>query len=235
MTAPVAEITDFDSELEIFQQKCLTNRKTLQKILSNFTNAADSISQFRQSLNKKSKDDIAELEKRVESIRINISNVHGDKDRVEQEIQQLMQDLEHINVAISEKITERDELKEKLDELKKRVKEKEEVVVNTEKSTKESMSNIERGALLFQSHLGLNMKCTNRNTLLFIFTQVNRSKPNEEYILELTIEGQKYRLLRSVPEISNLQELENKLNETNNFSGCIVHIRKLYQKMQKWC
>ncbi|KAK8744558.1 hypothetical protein OTU49_000869 [Cherax quadricarinatus] len=231
MAVPATETIDLDAEFESYQQKWSMDLKSFKKIWSNSSNEIKSVYQQRETLFKKSKDDIDELNQKIKGIRQEISSIHKDKDRAGREMQRLVQELENISISLSEKTKEMEEHKEKLQELEKRVNQKMTLVENTEKNNQDCVSNIERGVMMFSTHLGLNVKCTNRNTLLFIFTQINRAQPNEEYMLELTLDEEKYHLLRSVPEISNLQELEDRLNSTNNFSGCIVHIRKLFQKM----
>ncbi|XP_042238174.1 kinetochore protein Spc25-like isoform X5 [Homarus americanus] len=233
MTSQLAEPEDYEAEYENFMMKISLNKKALQKILSNTLNEAKSICQERQGLVAKAKDTITELKHNIASIQKDIENIHGDKDKAGREVQRLQQDIEQINLDLNEKSQERGGLKKKLDDLEPRLKAKEEAAEKTELKNKDTMSNIERGAQMFHTHLGLDIKRTNHNSLIFIFTQVNRSKPDEEYMLELAIEEHNYRLLSSAPEIPNLQELEDRLNATDNFSGCIVYIRKLFQKMVK--
>lgn len=233
MAMQAFEIKDFGVEYENFTKKLSLNKKAFQKFTSYFMSEITYGTQHYQDLITKSKDDMKKLQQKIEGIREDINSVHGDKDRAGREIQSLKQDLEDITMAINEKTQDRDVLKEKLTEVEQSVKEKEQRVEESEQKNQECMSNIECGAQLFRTHLGLDIKRTNHDTLVFIFTQVNRSKPDKEYMLELTLAGENYRLLNSDPELSNLQELEDRLNATNNFSGFIVLIRKLFQKMEK--
>ncbi|ROT78194.1 kinetochore protein Spc25 [Penaeus vannamei] len=232
MATVAAEIKDYDTEYEAFSQKLALNKKSFQKIMSSSTCEISTICQNEYDLLLKTKGEIQELQEKINGIQLEIKAVYGDKDRAGREFQHLRQELEQINMDIDEKIHEKETVDKKLAEAKCRLKEKELQVEDTERKNQEQTSNVEKGAQLFRKHLGLDIQRTNHSTLVFTFTKISRSEPEKEYFLELTLDGDNYRLISSVPPLHNLKQLEDKLNATNDFSGCIAYIRKLFQKFE---
>ncbi|CAL4085816.1 unnamed protein product, partial [Meganyctiphanes norvegica] len=181
-------------------------------------------------------DQVVDLESKIESVRESIKNVVGNKDRAGREYQQLSQELEQLQMETNKKIKERDSKKDLLEEVKKHLNEKEQISGEAEKKKQEKVKNAEKALALYTTNLGLRIEVpkTQQQSLILIFTQINKSNPNEEFILELRLlENENYHLLNSVPQLSNLQKLEDRLNQTNNWKGFIVHVRKIFKEISK--
>lgn len=232
ITMAVEGIKDYETEFDNFDQKVSLNCNTFQKILSTTLGHINVTIQHELDLACKTKSEVAEMQKKIENIRQDVNSVRMDKDRAGRERQKLKQDYDQLNMVISKKAHEKDELKEMLMQHEQQLREKEQQIEYDELKHQEKLSNIEKGMLLYQTHLGLRIQRTKHNSLVFVFTQVNRSDPSREYLLELTVEGDSYHLKSSDPPLSNLHELEERLNASNNLSGCIFHIRKLFQEME---
>ncbi|XP_068247465.1 kinetochore protein Spc25-like [Palaemon carinicauda] len=229
---PVEAVQDYVAALENFDQKVSQNRKTLVKIYGDTLNQVTAACHHEQNVITKIAGEVEELQKKIASIREDVESVRTDKDRAGREKQKLQHEHEQLNLHINEKVHEKDELKELLSQREQKLREKEALVETQERNNQEKLANMEKGVLLYQTHLGLKIQRTRHNTLVFIFTQVNRLDPSQEYMLELTLENDKYSFVKSEPPLENLKELEERLNKSNNFSGCIVHIRYLFQKME---
>lgn len=232
-TMPVEAIQDYEAAFESFDQKISQNRQTLVKIYGDTLNQVTAACQHEQNVINKIAGEVTELQKKISSIREDIESIRTDKDRAGREKQKLQHEHDELNLLISEKIHEKDKFREMLNQQEQKLKEKEQLVEYDERKNQEKLSNMEKGVLFYQTHLGLKIQRTRHDTLVFVFTQVNRLDPSKEYMLELTLENDKYCLVKSEPSIENLKELEERLNKTNNFSGCIVHIRNLFQKMDE--
>ncbi|GFP90743.1 kinetochore protein spc25 [Phtheirospermum japonicum] len=64
----------------------------------------------------------------------------------------------------------------------------------------------------------------------FIFTNINRDNPNEEYSFIIRHENDIYTLLNCVPHLSDTKEMVNELNKTN---GLFKFVRTMREKFQE--
>jgi len=236
METQIQQISDYDSELTQFSQRLGHNEKTYSNIFTSCNaNIKDHLVR-QQTLNKQDKDQVVDLEAKIDSFRESIKNVVGDKDRAGREYQRLTQELEQMQIEINKKVKDKDTKKEMLKEVKKLLNEKEQIAGEAEQKKQEKVKNAEKALALYTTHLGLRIEVpkTQQQALILIFTQINKSNPNEEFILELSLlENETYRLVNSVPQLPNSQKLEDRLNQTNNWKGFIVHVRKLFQEIVK--
>jgi len=236
METQIQQISDYDSELTRFNQRLAHNEKTFSNIFTSCNaNIKDHLVR-KQTLHKQNKDQVVDLEAKIDSFRESIKNVVGDKDRAGREYQRLTQEMEQIQIEINKKVKDKDTKKEMLQEVKKLLNEKEQIAGEAEQKKQEKVKNAEKALALYTTHLGLRIEVpkTQQQALILIFTQINKSNPNEEFILELgLLENDTYRLKNSVPQLPNSQKLEDRLNQTNNWKGFIVYVRKLFQESVK--
>ncbi|KAK7012582.1 hypothetical protein SK128_012533 [Halocaridina rubra] len=242
-------ILDYDIELEHFHQKLSLNSKSFEKRLNEVYGLVKERARREEAVITKTEGKINELRKKIDNIQDNVHSVKTDKDRAAKEKQRITEEYENLNRIISEKkfslppqdrglakllqMCKRDELRELLTRIQQRLEERKQQVEFEESKHREKITNMEIGMLLYQKHLGLKIQRTRHNTLAFIFTQIRRMDPEKEYVVEMTLEGDNYHLTRSEPPLPELQELEDRLNASNNLSACFVHVRRLFQKMEE--
>ena len=64
-----------------------------------------------------------------------------------------------------------------------------------------------------------------------LLPQVKCDDPKREFQLLVSLEDNSY-LLDSKPPLPNLQHLQDRLNQTNNLSGLLVYVRKLFDRIE---
>jgi len=235
MEGAIQQISNYESELTTFCQRLTHNEKTCSTILTACSTNIKDCLVTQQNNYKQDKDQIVDLEAKIESLRESIKNVVGNKDRAGREYQQLSQELEQLQMETNKKIKERDTNKSRLEEVKKHLNEKEQIIGEAEKKKQEKIKNAEKALSLYTNNLGVRIEVskTQRQSMIFIMTQISKSNPTQEFILELRLENDKYCLMNSVPQLPNIQNLEDRLNQTNNWRGFILHVRKLFQDISK--
>lgn len=235
METHIQQILDYESELTTFCQRIGHNEKTCSTILTSCSANIKDCLVTQQNLYKKDEDKVVDLEVKIESLRESIKNVVGNKDRVGREYQQLSQELEQLQMETNKKIKERDINKERLEEVKKHLNEKEQITGEVEKKKQKKIKNAEKALSLYTTHLGVRIETSKsqRQSLIFIMTQINKSNPTQEFILELRLEDDNYHIMNTVPQLPNIQSLEDRLNQANNWKGFILHVRKLFQEISK--
>lgn len=235
METQIQQISDYESELTTFSQRLAHNEKTCSTVMASCSANIKDCLVAQRNLYKQNKDQVVDLEVKIETLRESIKNVVGNKDRAGREYQQLSQELEQLQMETNKKVKERDTNKARLEEVKKHLNEKEQITGEAEKKKQEKIKNAEKALSLYTTHLGVRIEVskTQRQSLIFIMTQINKANPAQEFILELRLENDKYHLMNSVPQLHNIQSLEDRLNETNNWRGFILHVRKLFQEISK--
>ncbi|XP_034989079.1 kinetochore protein Spc25 isoform X1 [Zootoca vivipara] len=97
------------------------------------------------------------------------------------------------------------------------------------KPTEEIMERLHKSEKLFKERLGLEIRKTGANHLQFIFRCIDHKDLEKPYILTLTInEEGAYEVVSCFPPLDCIEELQQKVRETNNFSAFIANIRKAF-------
>ncbi|KAK4289912.1 hypothetical protein Pmani_036253 [Petrolisthes manimaculis] len=231
MSAELGITMDFDQELETFTHSLTSNKTALQRVLAQTLSDFSNLGQMYVDDINKDKDTARELKQKIEGVRKKIGNIHGDNNCGEEELNEIRQKLEKVIDSFQEKDREKDKLNQKLTEVLNQLAEKEEKVGQMELKNQEVQNQGKKGLDLYRENLGLTITRTSRKTVLFTFTQVSRSSPETEYMLELSLDGEQYQLLGSNPPLPDLPRIQDRLNATNNLSGCVAYVRASFQKM----
>ncbi|BFZ01090.1 hypothetical protein BsWGS_04129 [Bradybaena similaris] len=101
-------------------------------------------------------------------------------------------------------------------------------VPNSELKTKQ----LEMEEAFSTRHLALEIKKVKGGWLQFVFTNINRQKPELPYCFSLQIdENRKYIVGKCQPEVADMEMLTEKLNATNNLSVFVHSVRKRFTDM----
>ena len=65
---------------------------------------------------------------------------------------------------------------------------------------------------------------------LIFLLQINASAPDEPYQVTVTLSDDLY-VLDSCPPLPDLEQIQQTLNRTDNFTGFLVHVRHLFKQM----
>ncbi|XP_050697193.1 uncharacterized protein LOC126985815 isoform X2 [Eriocheir sinensis] len=223
---------DYEAELHHIRNKLQANHSTLERSLAAFK--MEISAQFQQHrtniINLKDKHDRAK--QRMDELRQDIDQREVESSQAREDAERMAQELEKATLALRGKKEELERQKEMLADCVEKLKEKERWAAETRQRHQDKVSLAESSVELFKTHLGLDITCTHHNTFIVKFTQVSRTNPEAEYLLEIGLEEDKYRLLTSVPPLTCLPQLEEALIATGNLTACLVQIRKMYQRAE---
>ncbi|XP_005723495.1 kinetochore protein Spc25 [Pundamilia nyererei] len=171
-----------------------------------------------------------------------------DDDILFETIQTFKKDLELKKVALKEKrqaiseviseIQEKDMQKEdiiqKIEKLKEEQTKRKELIESQYKANKDRLKNLQKARLVFQDHLGLEVRTILGKTQLvkgeklqFVFRNINPSDPDSAYVITMGInESGSYQIVSSDPVLKCLPALEKRLQETNNLPAFLANVRK---------
>jgi len=81
--------------------------------------------------------------------------------------------------------------------------------------------------------LGLNVIRSTHGSLILTFSNLDRANPEKIHSIEIKVVDRKWMFVHSNPVIPNIDELVCILNETNNLSGFISSVRRVFIKIVK--
>lgn len=171
-----------------------------------------------------------------------------DDDMLFETIQAFKKDLEQKNMllkekrhAISDMISEiqqkevqKDDIIQKIEKLKDEQAKRKELMESQNKANKHRLKNLQKARLVFQDHLGMEIRTILGKTQLvkgeklqFVFRNINPSNQESAYIVTMGIkEDGSYQIVSSDPVLECLPVLESRLQETNNLPAFLANVRK---------
>eukprot|EP00088_Acartia_fossae_P019875 TRINITY_DN2162_c0_g1_i2.p1 TRINITY_DN2162_c0_g1~~TRINITY_DN2162_c0_g1_i2.p1 ORF type:complete len:225 (-),score=51.16 TRINITY_DN2162_c0_g1_i2:473-1147(-) len=81
--------------------------------------------------------------------------------------------------------------------------------------------------------LGLDIIRSTHGSLILTFSNLDRVNPDKLCTLEIKVVNRVWELVHSNPTIVNMDELMRTLNETNNLSGFVSSVRRIFAKLVK--
>ncbi|XP_044073486.1 kinetochore protein Spc25 [Siniperca chuatsi] len=163
-------------------------------------------------------------------------------------IQTFKRDLEQKNASLKEKqhaisdmISEiqqkemqKDDIIQKIDKLKEEQAKRKELIESQNKANKDRLRNLQKARLVFQDHLGMEIRTILGKTQLvkgeklqFVFRHINRSVQDSAFVVTMGIkEDGSYQIVSSDPALECLPVLESRLQETNNLPAFLANVRK---------
>ncbi|KAM6979208.1 kinetochore protein Spc25 [Tautogolabrus adspersus] len=165
-------------------------------------------------------------------------------------IQTFKKDLDHKNAsrrekqhAITEAISEiqqkemhKDDLIQKIEKLKEEQAKRKELIESQNKANKDRLKNLGKARLVFQEHLGMEIRTilgksqlVKGEKLQFVFRNINPSDQDSAYVVTMGIKADgSYQIVSSDPVLECLPVLESRLQETNNLPAFLANIRKAF-------
>ncbi|XP_071781406.1 kinetochore protein Spc25 [Centroberyx gerrardi] len=128
---------------------------------------------------------------------------------------------------IQRKEVQKDDIIQKTERLREEQVKKKELIVSQNKANKDRLRNLNKAKQVFQDRLGLEIRKIPGEKLQFIFRNINPADQDSAYTFTMGIkEDGSYQILSSDPQLDCLPALENRLQETNNFSAFLANVRK---------
>ncbi|XP_044222578.1 kinetochore protein Spc25 [Thunnus albacares] len=157
------------------------------------------------------------------------------------DLQQKSVSLKEKQHAISEVISEvqqkemqKDSLIQKIEKLKEEQVKRKDLIKSQNKANKDRLRNLQKARVVFQDHLGLEIRTIQGKTQLvkgeklqFVFRHINPADQDSAYIVTMGIkEDGSYQIVSSDPSLECLPVLEKRLQETNNLPAFLANVRK---------
>ncbi|XP_037542358.1 kinetochore protein Spc25 [Nematolebias whitei] len=171
-----------------------------------------------------------------------------DDEKLFEKIQEFKKDLEQKNKVLKEK---QHVISEVMSEVQQKEMQKNNIILNIEKlkeeqtkrkeliksqneANKNRLRNLQKARLMFQDHLGLEIRAVMDKTqvvkskkLQFVFRNISPSDQNDAYVITMGIkEDGSYQIVSSDPVLDCLPVLESRLQETNNLPAFLANVRK---------
>ncbi|KAI3356223.1 hypothetical protein L3Q82_017466 [Scortum barcoo] len=136
--------------------------------------------------------------------------------------------------AIQQKEVQKDDIIQKIEKLKDEQAKRKELIESQNKANKDRLRNLQKARLVFQDHLGMEIRTILGKTQLvkgeklqFVFRNINPSNQDSAYIVTMGIkEDGSYQIVSSDPVLKCLPVLESRLQETNNLPAFLANVRK---------
>ncbi|KAL7865563.1 hypothetical protein SRHO_G00108100 [Serrasalmus rhombeus] len=217
-------VEQFSSKLEEIRTKLLIQAmgEMMNEATSQFCQGHK---QYMKSVldtcSKKCKEDetmFETIEAYMEDLKVK-SSVMKEKHTERPEIVEEIEDKERHKEFIMQKIE-----KLKLDQAKSR-----ELIHLQNKANKDRLKNLNKIKEIFQERLSLEIRKIQGEKLQFIFRNINHKNPESAYtfLLRINEEGV-YQIVSCDPPLVQMEHLERRLQETNNFSAFLANARKAF-------
>ncbi|XP_020317664.1 kinetochore protein Spc25 [Oncorhynchus kisutch] len=182
-----------------------THRKTVRSVLD--------------TCSKKSKDDEIIFET-IDSYKTDLENKNASLVEKRNAIAKRLSEVEGKNEQKSKII-------EKIEMIRVEQAKKKELIVSQNKANKDRLKNLNKAKQVFQGRLGLEIRKIHGEKLQFIFRDINQKDSECVYTFMLRIsEGGLYQIVSSDPPLDCMAHLEQRLQETNNFSAFLANVRR---------
>lgn len=216
----------FTSTLEEIHNKQL---KTYAEIIDTTTELCQSHKQFVKSALdtclKKYKDDEMLFET-IQTFQKDLQLQNASLKEKEQATSETVSDIE-------QKEMQKEEIIQKIERLKDEQAKRKNMIESQNKANKARLRNLQKARLVFQSHLGLEIRTISKlqtvkgERLQFVFRNISRSDPDSAYVVTMGIkEDGSYQIVSSDPALECLPFLESRLQETNNLPAFLANVRR---------
>lgn len=136
---------------------------------------------------------------------------------------------------IQQKEVQKDDIIEKTQRLREEQVKRRDLILSQNKANKDRLKNLNKAKQVFQDRLGLEIRKISGEKLQFIFRNINPADPDTAYTFTMGIkEDGTYQIVSSDPPIECLSVLENRLQETNNFSAFLANVRKEFVSLARF-
>ncbi|KAK2906110.1 kinetochore protein Spc25 [Channa argus] len=229
----MASITDpntsvkFTSAMEEIHNKQL---KTYGEIIDTTTELCQSHRQFVKSALdtciKKCKDDETVFEK-IRTLKTDLEQKNASLREKKRAISEVMDEIQW-------KEMEKDDIIQKIQKLKDEQAKRKELIESQHKENKYRLKNLQKTRLIFQNHLGMEIRKIVAKTQLdkgeklqFVFRNIKPSDHGCAYVVTMGIKDNgSYQIVSSDPVLECLPALESQLQETNNLPAFLAKVRK---------
>uniref|UniRef100_A0A3B5MPP1 Kinetochore protein SPC25 n=1 Tax=Xiphophorus couchianus TaxID=32473 RepID=A0A3B5MPP1_9TELE len=135
---------------------------------------------------------------------------------------------------IEEKEMQKEDIILKIQKHKEEQMKRKDLIESQNRANKDRLRNLQKARLVFQDHLGLEIRTIIDKTQMFIFRNISLSDQDSAYVITMGIkENGSYQIVSSDPALECLPILESRLQETNNLPAFLANVRKEF--ISKYC
>lgn len=128
---------------------------------------------------------------------------------------------------IEDKERHKELLIQKMEKFKQEQAKNRELLHSQNKANKDRLKNLNKMKDIFQERLSLEIRKIQGEKLQFIFRNISHEKPESAFTFLLRInEDGVYQIVSCDPPLAQMDYLERRLQETNNFSAFLANVRK---------
>ncbi|KAM9709439.1 kinetochore protein Spc25 [Menidia menidia] len=135
---------------------------------------------------------------------------------------------------VQEKEMQKEDIIQKIQKLKEEQIKRKDLIQFQNAANKDRLKNLQKARLVFQDHLGLEIRTILGKTQLvkgeklqFVFRYIHPSDQDSAYVITMGIkENGSYQIVSSDPVLDCLPVLESRLQETNNLQAFLANVRK---------
>jgi len=157
--------------------------------------------------------------------------VEMELERERKEIQRLKQEGDSYHKVAEDKLKQSEERISQLRRIKSDMVALKEKESQSDKAIHQKREQLEREISRERSALSLELVRTTEGSLLLNYTNIDRSQPDKKFVCEIKVVNRKYQAVETYPQIPDIDAIVAALNNSNDFSGFAVTIRKRFLKL----
>ncbi|XP_041663818.1 kinetochore protein Spc25 [Cheilinus undulatus] len=207
------------------------------KQLKRYGEIIDATTELCQSHRQFVKSALDSCSKKCKDDEILFETIHTFKKDLEQKNASLKEKWHAVSEVMSEiqqKEMHKDDLIQKIEKLKEEQAKRKELIHSQNRVNKDRLKNLGKARLVFQEHLGLEVRTilgksqlVKGEKLQFVFRNINPSDQDSAYVVTMGIKADGcYQIVSSDPPLECLPVFESRLQETNNLPAFLANIRK---------
>ncbi|XP_035995275.1 kinetochore protein Spc25 [Fundulus heteroclitus] len=156
-----------------------------------------------------------------------IKEIQGDLEHKKMSLKEKRRSVSEVMSAVDEKEFQKEDIIQKIQRLKEDQMKRKELIESQHRANKDRLRNIQKATLVFQTHLGLEIRPIKGEKLQFVFRNISLSDPDSTFVITIGInENGSYQFVSSDPVLECLPVLESRLLETNNLAAFLANVRK---------
>lgn len=207
------------------------------KQLKTYGEIIDATTELRQSHRQFVKSALDTCLKKCEDDKVLFETIQTFQRDLEQKSASLKENQRAVSDLMSEiqqKEMQKDDIIQKIEKLKEEQAKRKNLIESQNKANKDRLRNLQKARLVFQEHLGMEIRTILGKTQLvkgeklqFVFRNISHSDLDSAYVVTMGIkEDGSYQIVSSDPTLDCLPVLESRLQETNNLPAFLANVRK---------
>ncbi|KAL3832009.1 hypothetical protein ACJMK2_023693 [Sinanodonta woodiana] len=224
--------TDQDAELRNFKNMLSQTQEKMESWMGDeFIKLEKGLKLKEEQLLQKSKEEKAMAIEKIKKITEDAKIQRQELREKSEKLEKLKQKLEEIDTQTDAMLDTREKLESDLEIAMKQTAKQKEAIASQDKECQKKLDYFRKAANVFEDRLGLKLRKTRGGRMQFVFSNIDPEEEDRIFCFFLKLEGadRKYIVEDCDPEIDDLPQLTEKLNQTNNLKSFVVAMRKRFK------